>query len=114
MSRTYKLTSNFRYRTYCGDGWYRTWKVIRRQFNGMDDNRWVEYEAADMCEKWLCGDREWPYFNYGKSPSSWNHDYSTVPRRANDRYLLNKIKKGELDPDDVCFRNGKKPVIYYW
>ncbi len=54
------------------------------------------------------------WLDYSKAPSHWNHDYSTVPRRASDRELLHKIKKGELDPDDTVFRDGKKPVIYYW
>lgn len=53
-------------------------------------------------------------FNYSRSPSHWNHDFCTVPRRATERQLLNKIKKQELDPDNVVFRDGKKPVIYYW
>lgn len=52
--------------------------------------------------------------NYSKSPSNWNHDHSTVPRRAKDRDLLTKIKKEEIDLDEVNFLDGKKPVIYYY
>jgi hypothetical protein len=54
------------------------------------------------------------YFHWMTTPSHWNHDFHTVPRRAKERQLTQKIKKGELDPDDTVWPDGKKPHIYYW
>lgn len=60
----------------------------------------------------LIGD--WFAFQYSKNPSWWNHDFCIVPGRSRTKEKLRAIKKGELDPDDVCWDDYKKPCPYYW
>lgn len=54
------------------------------------------------------------FHGYSKNPSHWNHDFCIVPGRARTRMKLKDIKKGILDPDDVCWDDYKKPCPYYW
>jgi hypothetical protein len=54
------------------------------------------------------------FFHWMTTPSHWHHEHQTVPRRARERALMQKIKKGELDSENVSWPDGKKPYSYYW
>jgi hypothetical protein len=53
-------------------------------------------------------------FHYSKNPSWWNKEFHTVPCRAKEKQLLNKIKKGDIDSEDTIWPTNKKPTKYYW
>lgn len=48
------------------------------------------------------------------TPSHWNHDFHTKPRRAEERELIHKVLHDKIDSEDVSWPTGKKPKIYYW
>lgn len=50
----------------------------------------------------------------GSYPRHWDKVFHTRPTRARSHLLLVGILKGERDPDDTVFPNGRKPHIYYW
>lgn len=78
------------------------WTTMQRWPGG---SYWIDYRKAINAVD---------YLHWQSTPSWWNHDHHTVPRRQKERALLNKIRSGYLDYDDVSFPNGKKPHIYFW
>lgn len=54
------------------------------------------------------------YFYWMTTPSHWNRDYHTKPRRAQERELIHKVMHDKIDCEDVSWPTGKKPKIYYW
>jgi len=74
----------------------------RTSFSGLF---WYDYRQAI---------KQVDYLHWQSTPSWWNHERHTVPRRQKERALLNKIRSGYLDADDVVFPNGSKPHIYFW
>lgn len=112
MSRTYRRTQKGKKSTQ-GKLKAEDKKLLKEL--GFDDRPgrmlWVDYL------KWKALARERLDYlagSYSKSPSWWNHDFSTVPRRAKERALCRKIVKGDIDLEEVVFPHSKKPVIYYW
>jgi hypothetical protein len=103
MSRTYRRTEKGRKAT-----WLPKWPFYRDVSNL--DSKTIEFIQKHPKYYNDIGN----YFHWMTTPSHWNHDFSTVPRRAKERELTQKIKKGELDPDDTLWPDGKKPHIYYW
>lgn len=106
MSRTYRKTSKYR-------------KVAPSKLKRLNNQLYSHLKNGRGHINWLDwlnikSDLEFPYMCYGKNPSHWNHQYSTVPRRAKERQLLSKLKNNPDLADNICFPDGKKPVIYYW
>ena len=89
MSRTYRRTTDYTYSTLGKI------KAERRK------------DRTTFYYKWL-------WVDYSKAPSWYNRDFCTRPRRVKERDLIGKIMKGERDPEEVVFPDGKKPFIYYW
>lgn len=54
------------------------------------------------------------YFYWMTTPSHWNRQYHTKPRRSQERDLIHKVKFEKIDAEDVSWPNGKKPKVYYW
>jgi hypothetical protein len=98
MSRTYRRTNDNKYST-AGKI-----KAENKKF----------LENVPEWKHWRHQGQRWIWIKYSKSPSHWNRDFSTKPRRARERELLSKLMKDELDADKVVFPDGKKPFIYYW
>jgi hypothetical protein len=101
MSRTYRKTFRGKFTT---EGKMKA-ESRNEPRRGYTIAEWLVNMSARTKSDWLC---------YSNMPSHWAHDYHTVPRRAEERELIGKILKGELDYDEVVFPDGKKPVVYYW
>lgn len=101
MSRTYRKTHKGKYTTQG------KLNALDRKARGVGRywlwDEWIAHKNSTAYD-WL---------EYSASPSHWNRDVHTAPRRAEERDLMRKIVKGELDPDDVLFPDGKKPFIYW-
>ena len=111
MSKTYRRTRKGRkidwlpniHKRDLVDVWFWGFKLFRDQ----KKREWLEnnpHREKDV------GD----YFYWMTTPSHWNRDRHTKPRRARERELLHKVKCGKTDPENVSWPTGKKPMIYYW
>jgi hypothetical protein len=54
-------------------------------------------------------DRYWAW----REPSSWHHEMTHVPARAELRQKLHAVVSGKAE-DDGNFPDHKKPHVYYW
>lgn len=54
------------------------------------------------------------YTGYFKEPGWWIREMMTVPARNKQRALLQLVKLGKVDPEDITWPDNKKPHIYYW
>lgn len=52
--------------------------------------------------------------NYYRTPNWWTKEFMIVPSRAKSKQIVNNIKVGNVDPDNILLPNYKKPHIYYW
>ena len=65
----------------------------------------------------------WNYFmersvyfshDYSNSPSWWNNIKFHRPNRRKNKKILDNIRKGIDDPDDVSYTLNSKGCPYYW
>ena len=51
----------------------------------------------------------------GPTPGWWIRLMMHVPRRRQERDLMLKVVRGELDAEGMCFGvGGRKPHTYFW
>lgn len=109
MSRTFRKDANDKIIKYA--------RHIERQLDEEYDKIRKEFGFHVAYNWWKDKRKEYniyPAINYSRSPSHWNHDFHTVPRRAKERILCKKILKGDVDLEDVVFPLHTKPNKYYW
>lgn len=105
MSRTYRRTRKGQKRSWIFNPWsIRRWKGESKK----DVEDWF-YDTHP--HRWR--DRK-DYFYSMTTPSWWHRLYHTKPRRVRERYLIAKIRSGQIDAEDVAWEDGRKPEIYYW
>ena len=111
MSKTYRKTQKGRKKDWLPG-------IFNHDIQGY--SRWGVYLKPDEKKiEWLqnnphraedVGD----FFYWMTTPSHWNRDYHTKPRRAQERELIHKVMHDKIDCEDVSWPTGKKPKIYYW
>lgn len=99
MSRTYRRTAKGQ-KTDWLPGIFRHWPEEIEEYLSRCPHR---HRDVDDWFFWLSCE---PWF--------WRHDFHTVPCRAQTRDLIHKVKRGEVDPDDTTWPDGRKPHLYYW
>lgn len=110
MSNSYKRTQN---------GQKRDWlpKIFHNEIFGDDKRRY--FDPAPEKIYWLLvyphrvADID-DWFYWLRNPSWYNHDYSTVPRRVEERRLQRGIIKGEFNVDEIVWPLDHKPHVWYW
>lgn len=116
MSRTYRRTQNGKKARYLKHHH----RAAREAFDKfVDENCRDENGKVNNWELWrLAWDHFWvgklDHFYWMTTPSHWNNQYHTRPRRAKERDLLRKVLKDEVDAEDTVWPLAKKPHIYYW
>ena len=108
MSRTYRRPQSL--------GWVngrKDWEGKKRHFDICVSYGWGCYIYEETWEEFLRDlhkDGTWTY----STPSEWNRQYHTKPRRAKTRIQIQKIYR-LIDYEDCPeFPIDKKPHIYYW
>jgi hypothetical protein len=111
MSKTYRRTQK---------GQKRDWLPEIRKDELSEHSYWgYRFKANNQAIEWVNNNPhrrkdvdDW--FYWMTTPSHWNHDFSTVPRRAKEQKMLREVLKAEIDPDDASWPLSKKPHKYYW
>lgn len=86
--------------------------------------RWKDFRgdapflSPEYREAWLryYQIKDWPdEFNMMANwPRWWDIMHHTRPARRKNRQTLNRILREVVDPDEAFWRDGRKPLIYYW
>lgn len=99
MARTYRRTTKGNKKSWLASNYY--FRNLRAEKRFLEKHPEKESEMNE-------------YFYWMTEPGWWIREFMTRPARQKCKRLLEKIKKGERDPDDTVYPDNKKPHIYYW
>jgi len=89
-------------RKHCGSWWYLGTETVDKELSVFVSKN-KEFKSSQQL-----------YTDYSSAPSWWTRLFSNIPKKREEKMLVNKILKDHEIADSLVFPLARKPFSYYW